>query len=183
MSKITKIIVAVFVLALLIVPTVTIITFSNSEIGVKNRFEAVEKERSSFYSTMSTIIAQTTQIAVKNDESFKENIDVIMSGRKDGEQIMMKWITESNPNSNFSEVTKLYQNLQRVIEGKRTEFFEIERKLMDIEREHKDLTTTFPNSLYFNILGKEHIKYDPIQTVEGKQVIESGIETNTKLEL
>ena len=183
MSKITKIIVALFVVALLVVPTITIISFSNNEIGVKNRFEAVEKERSAFYTNLHKTITQKVQISKKVDESFRENIDIIMSGRKDGEQIMWKWVTETNPNANFGEVSVLYQDLSRTIEGKQTEFFEIERKLMDIEREHKDLTTTFPNSLYFSILGKEKIQYDPIQTVEGKQVMETGIDSNIKLEL
>lgn len=182
MSKTTGIILGAIV-ALFVVIGITLITFSNTEIGIRNRFEGTEKKQVSFYEQMHKTISQKVQISKKVDESFKENVNIIMAGREDSEQVMMKWITESNPNANFSEVSALYQDLSRTIEGKRMEFFTIETQLADIEREHKDYVMTFPNSFYFSILGKEKLEYAPIQSDVTKEVFETGMDNNEKLDL
>lgn len=162
---------------------ITLISFSNTEVTLKNRFEAKLDERTSFYDQMHKIISQKVQISNKVDESFKDNINTIMEGRKDSEQVMFKWITESNPNANFDQVSILYQELSRTIEAKRTEFFMVEKGLADINREYKNLTNTFPNSMYFSILGKTPISYKPIQSTLTEQVMKTGKDDNIKLEL
>ena len=55
----------------------------------------------------------------------------------------MKWIQESNPT--FS--TELYKDLMASIEGERNGFFIEQEKLIDIDREHKTMRATFPNSM------------------------------------
>jgi hypothetical protein len=61
------------------------ISFSNNEIDLRNTFEQKIDERTSFYDKMYKVISQKSQIAVKNDESFRKNINIIMEGRKDSE--------------------------------------------------------------------------------------------------
>lgn len=159
------------------------ISFSNTEVGLRNTFEQKIDERTAFYDGMKKIFAGKAQIATKNDESFRKNIDIIMTSRKDGEQVMMKWITESNPNANYQEVSKLYSELSRAIEAKREGFFEQEKVLQDIVRQHKMHLQTFPNVLYNMFLNRQPLVYKVIQSDETAKVMTTGRDNNDKLDL
>lgn len=159
------------------------ISFSNKEVNLRNTFAQKMDERTAFYDKMSKIFNQKSQIAVKNDESFRKNIDVIMTGRKDSEQVMFKWITETNPNANYSEVSALYKDLSRAIEAEREGFFNQEKVLQDIVRQHSNHLDLFPNSFYNMFFGREKLKYKVIQSDLTKEVISTGTDNNTKLDL
>jgi len=60
-----------------------------------------------------------------------------------GQQTLMKWVQEANPQFDAS----LYAKLMNTIEGSRNEFTIEQKKLIDIDREHKALRVVFPNSL------------------------------------
>jgi len=161
----------------------TLISFSNTEIELRNTFEQKFTERTAFYDKMSKVFNQKSQIAVKNDSSFRKNIDIIMSGRKDSEQVMMKWITETNPNANYSEVSELYKDLSRTIEAQREGFFNQEKVLQDVVRQHKNLIQRFPNSFYNLFFGRKPLVYKVIQSSLTEEVIKTGTDNNTKLDL
>jgi len=161
----------------------TLISFSNNEIELRNTFEQKFEERTAFYDKMSKVFNQKSQIAVKNDSSFRKNIDIIMSQRKDSEQVMMKWITESNPNANYSEVAVLYKDLSRAIEAQREGFFNQEKVLQDVVRQHKNLIQRFPNSFYNLFFGRKQLVYKVIQSTLTEEVIKTGTDNNTKLDL
>lgn len=159
------------------------VSFSNTEISLRNNFEQRMKERVAFYDKMAKVISQKSQIAVKNDSSFRKNIDIIMSGRKDSEQVMFKWITESNPNADYREVSALYKDLSRSIEAQREGFFIEEKVLQDLVRQHTNHLQLFPNSFYNLFFGRDLLKYSPIQSDFTKEVFEKGIDNNVKLDL
>lgn len=159
------------------------VSFSNTEISLRNSFEQKIDERTAFYDGMKKIFVSKAQIATKNDESFRKNIDIIMGSRKDGKQVMMKWITESNPNANYQEVSSLYKELSRTVEAKREGFFEQEKVLQDIVRQHKQHLQTFPNSLYNVFFDRKPLVYKVIQSDATKQVMSTGIDNNDKLDL
>jgi hypothetical protein len=161
----------------------TLISFSNSEIELRNTFEQKFQERTAFYDKMSKVFNQKSQIAVKNDSSFRKNIDIIMSGRKDSEQVMMKWITETNPNANYGEVAALYKDLSRAIEAQREGFFGQEKVLQDVIRQHKNLIQRFPNSLYNLFFGRQPLIYRVIQSSITEEIIKTSTDNNTKLDL
>lgn len=161
----------------------TLVSFSNSEIELRNTFEQKFEERTAFYDKMSKIFNQKSQIAVKNDSSFRKNIDIIMSNRKDAPDLMMKWITETNPNANYSEVSALYKDLSRAIEAQREGFFNEEKVLQDIVRQHKNLIQKFPNNVYNLIFGRQPLVYKVIQSSTTEEVIKTGTDNNTKLDL
>lgn len=159
------------------------ISFSNTEINLRNTFDQKIKERTAFYDKMHKVVSQKSQIAIKNDESFRKNIDVIMSGRKDSEQVMFKWITETNPNANYQEVSALYKDLSRAVESQREGFFIQEKVLQDIVRQHTNHLQLFPNSLYNGFFGREILVYTPIQSNLTEEVMKTGKDNNIKLEL
>lgn len=101
-----------------------------------------------------------------------------MSNRKDSQGLMMKWVTESNPNASFSEITKLYGNLLRVIESNRNQLYTIEQELTDIVREEEDLVGQFPNNIIFSILGRPALQYKPITSDRTDDVIKTGKDNN-----
>ena len=161
----------------------TLVSFSNTEVNLRNTFNQKMDERTAFYDKMNKIFNQKSQIAVKNDESFKENINIIMSQRKDSEQVMMKWITESNPNANYEQVSLIYQDLSRAIEAQREGFFQQEKVLQDIVRQHTNHLEMFPNSFYNIFFGRKLLEYKVIQSDLTKEVMRTGTDNNTDLNL
>lgn len=173
--------IAAIVLVLLSALTLKCISVSNEDVRQRNMFAAKFSKRTAFFDKMKKIFAQKAQIAVKNDSSFARNIELIMTGRKDAEGIMMKWITESNPNANFSEVSALYKDLSRAVEAERDGFFVIEQELQDVKMQNDNLIKQFPGSVLFAFMGRTEIEYKPITSDETDEVIKSGKDNNTKL--
>jgi hypothetical protein len=160
-----------------------LISFSNNEIELKNAFKQKKDERTAFYDKMWKTISQKTKIAVKNDESFKQNINIIMTGRQDSENVIFKLIQEVNPNANFGEVSSLYKDLSRTIEGEREGFFNQEKVMQDIVMQHSNLLDKFPNSFYNIFFNRKHLEYKPITSDRTDEVMKSGKDNNVDLEL
>jgi hypothetical protein len=161
----------------------TFVSFSNNEIELRTAFEQKIDERTAFYDKMYKVITQQRQIAVKNDESFRQNINLIMEGRKDAQGLFMKWIQETNPNANYNEVSELYKNLSRSVEAQREGFFTQEKVLQDIVRQHKNHIQKFPNSFYNMFMGRQPLEYKPIQSSLTEEVMRTGKDDNVKLDL
>jgi hypothetical protein len=153
----------------------------NTEIDLRSTFEAKIKERTAFYDKMSKIISQKAQIAQRNDSSFKDVVNAIMEGRQDGPNVMFKFVQESNPAATFPEVSKLFADLSRTVESERQGFFDQERVLEDIEKQHKVLLRSFPANMLFKLYGTEPLVYEPIQSSATKKVMQTGIDDNTKV--
>ena len=182
-SSIFKVVI-IGILLLSLVPLVGgFISFSNDEIDLKNSFTQKIDERTAFYDKMYKVISQKSQIAVKNDQSFKENVNTIMAGRKDAEQVVFKWITESNPNANYETVSKVYQDLSRAVESEREGFFEQEKMIQDIVKQHSNLIQKFPGSFYNVFLGRDALKYTPVKSSITEEVMQKGKDDNVKLDL
>ena len=158
-----------------------LISFSNNEIEYRNAFKQKYDERTAFYDKMWKTLSQKSQIALKNDSSFRQNVDIIMSGRKDAEGIFMKWVTETNPNANYSEVSALYKDLSRAVEAQREGFFIRELYMQDIVKQHSNLLQKFPGSLYNVFFGRKLLEYKPITSTITDEVIKSGKDDNVKI--
>lgn len=182
-STLVKLAIGALSVIFVIVIISNFVSFSNNEIDLRTTFEQKIQERTSFYDKMYKVISQKSQIAVKNDESFRKNINIIMEGRKDAPQVFMKWITESNPNANYSEVSVLYRDLSRAVEAQREGFFNQEKVLQDVVRQHKNLVQKFPGSLYNAFMGRVPLEYKPIQSSLTEEVMRTGKDDNVKLDL
>lgn len=168
----------IFVLVSLTVST------SNQEVDVRSQFEQKMDERKAFYDKLYKILNQKSQIASKNDSSFRKNIDIIMSGRKDAEGTVMKWITESNPNAQYAEVSSLYKDLSRAVEAQREGFFEQEKTIQDIVRVHKNLLRKFPSGVLLTTLfGRKELTYTPISSDRTDDVFKTGKDNDVSLGL
>lgn len=159
-----------------------VVSFSNTEISIRNRFDQKMTERTAFYDKMWKTLSQKSQIALKNDSSFARNVNAIMEGRKDAGDVFMKWVTESNPNVNYDQVSVLYQELSRTVESERNGFFIQEKAIQGIVLEHKNHIGLFPNSfinsLFFN---RPPIEYRPITSDRTDGVMSIGKDNDVKL--
>lgn len=176
-----KLSIIVGVVLLLVVGAISLAGYHNDEVSLRNKFTQKITERTAFYDKMWKTINQKGQIAVKNDSSFQRNVQIIMENRKDAEGIMMKWVTESNPNANFSEVSKLYADLSRAVESNRDEFFEQEKMLQDIKLQHDNLMDKFPGTVVYSILGREKLVYKAITSDLTEEVMKTSKDNNTKV--
>jgi predicted S18 family serine protease len=106
-----------------------------------------------------------------------------MEGRKDAPQVFMKWITESNPNANYSEVSVLYQDLSRSVEAQREGFFNEEKVIQDVVKQHKNHIQKFPNSFYNIFMSRQPLVYKPITSTRTDEVMRTGKDDNVSLGL
>ena len=149
-------------------------SFSNTEVELKNQFKEKMDARTTFYDNMWKTINQKAKVAVKNDSSYTNTVNAIMASRADAPNLFMKWVQESNPNANFSEVSGMYKDLSRTIEAKRDEFVEIERTTQDVVMVHNNHLETFPNSLFNMILNRPHLVYKPISSDRTDEVMKTS---------
>jgi hypothetical protein len=170
---------------LIIMPVIFIVStyasFNNTDVNFRTEFDMQIKNRTAFFDKMWKTISQQSQIAVKNDSSFKHNVALIMEGRKDAQGLFMKWITESNPNADFRAVQELYRDLSRSIESERNSFYERETTLSSIQREHSRFLRSFPNNVYNLFLGRKELVYNPITSDKTDEVMKSGKDNDVKV--
>jgi len=168
-----------FILGMLMI---IIVSISNQEKTLSNRFKQKMDERSSFYDKMWKTLSQKSQVAVRNDSSFARNVDAIMAGRKDAQGVFMKWVQESNPNSNFEAVFSLYADLSRAIEAQRDGFFMEEKMIQSIVLEHDNIMTMFPSGwILSNLMGRPRLVYKPITSDRTDEVIQKGKDNNVQV--
>ena len=160
----------------------SVVSLGNQEIELKNQFKQKIDERTAFYDKMWKTLAQKSQIALRNDSSFSRNVNAIMTGRKDAEGLFMKWVQESNPNANYSEVSKLYADLSRAVEGQRDGFFMQEKMIQGIVLEHNTLLEKFPASMWNSMfLNRKLLEYKPITSDRTDGVMSSGKDNDVNL--
>lgn len=116
---------------------------SNDEKRIKLRGEAQQEVCEAFFSNMWEILQTKAGVATEYKEAFKEIYVPLIEGRYNDDNLLMKWITESNPTFDPS----LYKDLMVAIEAQRNGFFLEQSKLIDIDREHKTMKAVFPTSL------------------------------------
>lgn len=160
----------------------SVISTSNQEVDLRNRFKQKMDERTAFYDKMWKTISQKSQVALRNDSSFAKNVNAIMAGRKDAGDLFMKWVQESNPNANYDAVSSLYADLSRAIEGQRDGFFMGEKMIQSIVLEHDNIMTKFPSGwILSSFMGRSRLVYKPITSDRTDEVIKSGKDNEVKV--
>lgn len=129
-----------------------------------------------FDNTWKTIKTQAS-VTEKYKDSFKEIYVEMMDARygndgNAGKQTLMKWIQESNPTLDSG----IFIKLMNTIEGSRNSFTMEQKKLIDIDREHKEMRVLFPNSLVIGNRPDLDIKL--VTSGKTKEVFETGEEND-----
>jgi len=148
--------------------------FNNKEVALRTTFNQQMNNRTALFDKMWKIISQKAQVAKAYDSSFVRIVKESMDARKDGVNIMMKWVTESNPTLQANTVQELYRDLSRTIESERNSFFEREELLSSIQQQHSVFLLSFPNNFYNIFMGRKELVYKPITSGRTDGVIQSG---------
>lgn len=154
---------------------------SNSEVRLRNRGNAQQEVCSAYFDKMWKILQQKAGVTDQYKDGFKEIYTDLMAGRYandgkgQGQNTFMKWIQESNPTFDAS----LYKDLMASIEGERNGFLVEQSKLIDIDRQHKDMRMTFPNSLVVGSRADLGIKV--IKSFKTDEIYKTGQENDVDL--
>lgn len=155
----------------------TWVSTNNKEISLKNKIEAQQKVCESFYDKLWKVLQQKAQVADQYKTAFKEIYPDLIEGRYGDEKggTLMKWITESNPTFDVS----LYKDLSASIESERSGFFMEQKKLIDLDREHKVLRQSFPESMFIG--SRPDVKITIVTSQKTEQVYATGQENDVDL--
>lgn len=133
------------VLGIAIIGFLMYMSYSNSEVRLRNAVKAQQEANTTSFDTCWKIIQGQAQVADKYKDSFKEIYVSLMQGREYGKGgQLMKFITEANPNFDI----RLFEKVSNSIEGQRTAFMRDQQKLIDLKREHDNVLTTMPGSFF-----------------------------------
>jgi hypothetical protein len=161
------------------------ITYQNRNERMKERIIAQQRSNEANFDKMFKSVAQVAEVAEhkmeKSKEAFKEIYVPLMEGRysDDPDGMLMKWITESNPQFDLSAAGSLYDKLANAIESNRQEFFIEQQKLIDYNREQHVLVNTWPG--YWFIESSDTIAIKIITSAKTKEVFAKGEENDIEL--
>lgn len=158
------------------VAVVSYFTISNSEIELRNKGLEQKKVCEAYFDQMWKILAQKSSVTNEYKNAFKEIYPALIEGRySQGDGALMKWIQESNPDFNVA----LYRDLMVSIEAERKGFFIEQKKLIDIDREHKTMRQVFPHILFIG--GRPDLDIVIILSSQTKEIYKNGEENNISL--
>lgn len=144
-------------------------SYSNSEVRLRNAVTAQGKANETSFDTCWKIIQGQAQVSEKYKDSFKEIYVGLMEGRhyeKGGN--LMKWITEANPAFDI----KLFEKVANSIEAQRTAFMRDQQKLIDLKREHDNLLTTMPGSWFLG--GRPPVEIKVVTSSKTEKTFQDG---------
>ena len=153
------------------------VSANNKEISLKNHIEAQQKVCESYYDKLWKVLQQKAQVADQYKTAFKEIYPALIEGRYGNEKggTLMKWIQESNPTFDVS----LYKDLMSSIEAERAGFFMEQKKLIDLDREHKVLRQSFPASMFIG--SRPDVKITIVTSEKTAEVYKTGKENDVDL--
>jgi len=164
------------VLVLGLVTLIYGVSTSNYEIDLRNQASAQSDMREAYFDKMWKTIKQQAEVSNEYKDAFAEIYPELIEGRySQGDGSLMKWIQEANPDFD----TSLYKKLMNTIEAQREGFFNEQKKLRSIMKQHEDLMEKFPSSWFVGSRGD--LKYDMITSKHTKDVIKSGEENDIDL--
>ena len=148
---------------------------SNSERTLRNKIEAQQEASEIFYTKLWEILKSKAGVTSEYAEQFKEIQFGIMEGRYSTGGEMMKWIQEANPEFDAS----LYKDLMNSIEGERNGFFIEQKKLIDMQKQHKDMLVTFPKKLILK--DRAPVEITIIKNTATTKAFETGVDESPEL--
>lgn len=139
-----------------------LITFNNTEIELNSSFNAQKQERIAFIDKAWKQISQNSQIAIKNDSSFANLVNIVMSGQPKSLNGMFTAFKLIDPSANYEQVSSFYTSLINIVNQNREGILSQEKAMQAINREHENLLNKWPGSFYNSFFKRKHFDYVPI---------------------
>ena len=152
------------------------ISYNNTEVSLRNEADAQRGVIEGTHDKMWKVISQKAEISDQYASKFDTIYQHIISGRySSGDGTLMKWIKESNPQFDSS----MYKDLMQSVEILRSEFLTAQERMLDIQREHKNLCEQIPSKFF--ISNSSPIEYTMVTSTKSKEVMKTGIDDDTDL--
>jgi len=156
------------------------VNYYNQSVNIEQTFNQQKNQRLMILDKMQKVLEQKLQIAGINDSSYYKNLTAITFMRKDGASVAWKWIKETNPNSNYEEVSQLYKDLSVSIQTERTSLLAIENECQETVKRYSILHKQFPTNIYL-YYQKPELDYTPIASDANRETNTTGRDNNIKL--
>jgi hypothetical protein len=146
------------------------ISFSNTEIQLRQQVAAQQDNNRIIFDKVWKVISQQAQVTDKYKDSFRDVFLGITNARYDNaKNVVFNWIQENNPTFDV----RLFDKLMVTIEAQRNEFALEQKKLIDINRQHTVYVSTFPNSIFASIFGRSPIDIKLVTSAKTEQAFET----------
>ena len=150
----------------------------NQEITLKNQIVAKQEENKTSFDNMWKKIKQCTNVSDKYKDGLKEVLTAYTNGRKkESSQLLMDWTKEAIPTFDSS----IYKQLNNIIVSSRDDFTLNQKQLIDLNRQHDVLLDTFPNNIYFKVMGINKININVVTSTKTEKTFEIGKEDEIDL--
>ncbi|MDP6442821.1 MAG: hypothetical protein QF805_03420 [Pirellulaceae bacterium] len=183
-----KILIACIVL--IVIPAVSFVgcgtSVYNQEVQLRNLHEANEDANKVVYNKFQKVIQEKAGVVNASVDAQERLFALIMNSKSgQGGGHLMKFIHENNPNPDqaLTETSKQFKDIMVSIEGLRTEFEKVQKRSLDIERQHKDILGGFWSSKLLAAFGGDSTKLET-QIVVGPETTDafetgqdSGVDT------
>lgn len=138
------------------------ISASNTEISLRNQYVAQVRNNESSFDKMWKIIQQQSGVAETERETFKNTYVEIMEAQQGiaGKGSLASFFQQSG----ITLSSETFSKLMITIEAQRESFNRDQQKLIEIVRNHDNVRTRFPSSMFVG--GREALK--PIVITSGK---------------
>lgn len=147
------------VITVLIVKTISpLVTIYNSTTELRLSYNKEVQTQLTNYDGYYLAFIDKQDNAKVNKETFLEVTNIIMSNRKDGQNLAWKWNTE-NQNIPYNEFSDFYKELSSFISVRYEDNMIIERKKQEIVQKHNTILVTFPGNVYNKLLNIPQLKY------------------------
>ena len=162
---------------LAVVGVVTYFSYSNTEIGLRNEAKAQQEKNEAVFDTTWKIISQQCQIKDDYKDSFRATWKDLMEAQSSGARTasLSVFVNKINPNFDAS----VFKKVMNTVESERKNFLNGQTKLLDIQREHENITTKFPGSLICS--GRPPLKVVIVTSSKTQDTFESGKEDDVNL--
>ncbi len=168
-------VVGVFVFSAMIVASMWV-SAHNNEVRLRNAITAKQEDNKNQFDNMFKKISQVAQVTQKDRDSLaKIFVDHAKARTTSSNAAIMKWIQESVPKVDSTT----FKNLQNIITASRNSWTMSQREILDLKREHDNVLTTFPSSMFVG--SRPNIKVTIVTSTRTEESFETGKDDNTDL--
>lgn len=136
------------------------VSIYNNSVNLQTSYDKKVSEQITTYDANYLAFTENKDLANINKETFIVVTDIIMSARKDGQQLAWKWMQE-NQNIPYHEFTYFYKNLTAFVTDQYATLSRIEREKQEIVATQNTMIKTFPNNIYNKWLKIKPLEYKP----------------------
>lgn len=138
-------------------------------VQLTSKFEAQKGVVELSYDKMWKVLKTQASVPDQAAKAFKDMYVPLIEGRySKGDGSLMKWITEQNPQFDFTMYSKLMDN----IEALRSEFQMEQTKVLAIKEQHDNLRKEFWSSIWLGDV--KEFEYQKITSTQTQEVVKTG---------